>query len=582
MRNSKFKTARVRTALLVVVLLGLFLLLSHDMRPRFTDLGLLPNTNGTGYIHRLLGGKDTMDQAAIRAWEIARATQHTGTGARIHRFLEKAKRGEPFTVAAIGGSVSKGRGLVNPSEEDHVHPPSDAGMGASTLYSPENLHVLVFEWLNATFPHPDNAFVNGAQGGVGSGYFAWCFKEHIAPAPDLVLIELGINDMLSLDVVPKYEHLVRSVLELDSAPAIINLETFTTLFPSLVSSSALHADVLAYYDVTSLSIRDILLPRILADPHVQLPRWFRTGGDVRLGDDKVREWGGVPVDLMHISAKGHALAAGLIISYLSQQLSIVSPGGLLGRLGAKRLRAAQRVYDIPSTSLTASFNPSDMPGRRPPVCSSMNSPRLHAGVSGTNLDEKGEQGIQFTTNSGWETWAWDEKRYMVAREPGSVATFEFVTAETVAVETYDEEPMDDPIAEYEPHPERRLAADHAQAQETRRPDSREADKQRGRASARAKGRRKRPRSEATGTVAIGYQRSAHYGLGSVWCWVDSDRIGGVRLDGYWDIKERNMGIVDKVATGLAPGRHRLSCELLPDSRDPQGRKEFRLFAIMHD
>lgn len=63
----------------------------------------------------------------------------------------------------------------------------------------------------------------------------------------------------------------------------------------------MHNDVLAYYDVPSLSIRDILLPRILADPDTQLPRWFRTGGDVALGDDKVREWGGVPVDLMHVS-----------------------------------------------------------------------------------------------------------------------------------------------------------------------------------------------------------------------------------------------------------------------------------------
>lgn len=58
---------------------------------------------------------------------------------------------------------------------------------------------------------------------------------------------------------------------------------------------------MAYYDVPSLSIRDILLPRILADPDAQLPRWFRTGADVTLGDDKVREWGGVPVDLMHVS-----------------------------------------------------------------------------------------------------------------------------------------------------------------------------------------------------------------------------------------------------------------------------------------
>jgi hypothetical protein len=51
------------------------------------------------------------------------------------------------------------------------------GMGASTLHSAENLHVRIFDWLNSTFPHPENRFVNGAQGGVGSGYFGWCFSK---------------------------------------------------------------------------------------------------------------------------------------------------------------------------------------------------------------------------------------------------------------------------------------------------------------------------------------------------------------------------------------------------------------------
>lgn len=85
------------------------------------------------------------------------------------------------------------------------------------------------------------------------------------------------------------------------AARLTQLRTFTTLFHELISSSALHNDVLAYYDIPSLSIRDVLLPRLMADPDVQMPRWFRTGGDVSLGDDKVREWGGVPVDLMHVS-----------------------------------------------------------------------------------------------------------------------------------------------------------------------------------------------------------------------------------------------------------------------------------------
>lgn len=69
-------------------------------------------------------------------------------------------------------------------EEDEQPPAPDPTtsmprFGADTLYSPENMHVLIFDWLNATFPHPENKMVNGAQGGVGSGYFSWCFSQSI-------------------------------------------------------------------------------------------------------------------------------------------------------------------------------------------------------------------------------------------------------------------------------------------------------------------------------------------------------------------------------------------------------------------
>lgn len=49
-------------------------------------------------------------------------------------------------------------------------------------------------------------------------------EEHVYDDIDLVLVELGINDLNRMDVVPKYEHLIRSVLELPSAPAVINVE----------------------------------------------------------------------------------------------------------------------------------------------------------------------------------------------------------------------------------------------------------------------------------------------------------------------------------------------------------------------
>lgn len=82
---------------------------------------------------------------------------------------------------------------------------------------------------------------------------------------------------------------------------MLTVRTFSTLFGSLLSSSALHHDVNVFYDVPSFSLRDVILPRILADPHKETPRWFRTGPQVSLDDtSKVREWGGVPVDVMHV------------------------------------------------------------------------------------------------------------------------------------------------------------------------------------------------------------------------------------------------------------------------------------------
>jgi hypothetical protein len=48
--------------------------------------------------------------------------------------------------------------------------------------------------------------------------------EHVPEDTDLFLVELGINDLVEMNVIDKFENLVRSLLELDSEPAIINLE----------------------------------------------------------------------------------------------------------------------------------------------------------------------------------------------------------------------------------------------------------------------------------------------------------------------------------------------------------------------
>lgn len=114
------------SALLLLLLLSSTLLLFTTAR-----------TGAKGAVHRFkagahkltagaasswrVGADDSAEQAALRSWELSRATQYLGTGARVQRFLEKAKRGEAFTVAAVGGSGEYNAvqcGAVGTTEED--------------------------------------------------------------------------------------------------------------------------------------------------------------------------------------------------------------------------------------------------------------------------------------------------------------------------------------------------------------------------------------------------------------------------------------------------------------------------------
>lgn len=98
------------------------------------------------------------------------------------------RRGEPFTIGVIGGSVSTGHGLYTPGGEQ---------------YSPENMHSVFFDYLNSTFPAPEgsviktshvpgkNAFVNGAEPARGSDYYSMCNQLHVPTDADLIVVELG-------------------------------------------------------------------------------------------------------------------------------------------------------------------------------------------------------------------------------------------------------------------------------------------------------------------------------------------------------------------------------------------------------
>jgi hypothetical protein len=44
--------------------------------------------------------------------------------------------------------------------------------------------------------------------------------------------------------------------------------------------------------------------------------------------------------------------------------------------------------------------------------------------------------------------------------------------------------------------------------------------------------------------------------------------------------DRNIGRFSTIATGLTAGLHRISCEVVEETSDSEGRHEFRMISIM--
>lgn len=198
----------------------------------------------------------------------------------------------------------------------------------------------------------------------------------------------------------------------------------------------------------------------------------------------------------------------------------------------------------------------------------MNSARKHTPVSGTGeplLPTR--RGLVLGPKSkGWAMWSWQEKSYLVATEPGSLAQFDLIVSPPHPVIDPVKEPWDEPVEIVE-------FTEQAGDLEIEEEDE-----------VRLRKRQYHiPQDlEPRGRILLGYQASAVLGFGSVFCWIDDARENGTLIDGWWEVRERNMGVVREVASNIEPGHHSLNCELLEHTLDPDGGTEFRIFAYMHD
>ncbi|KIR24948.1 hypothetical protein I309_06232 [Cryptococcus deuterogattii LA55] len=331
---------------------------------------------------------------------LERSLAFSGTNRRLRRVLAKFRRGETINVGAIGGSVTKGFGL------NHYGEPYLPD-------TPTNLHRIIFNHLASLYPAPNgvktgdsgreegkHGYINGGQGALGTDYFSYCWEEHVPADLDLIFIEQAINDELLIRNINSYELLVRSLLDLPTSPAIVNLDVFALMFNSITLGGDLHLGIAQFYDIPILSLRNALLNDILKNNSLVTEYFFvHSNGEI---------------DLRHISRKGHNILGRIGAAYMDSQICEMDKYEQ-SIPGADSLSIDQLypVEPIPRMQINMKYDEDLVLPTIKPQCFSANSDK---------------HPLTPVENNGWRKWNWKEKHYLVADVPGSRVSFKLSTS----------------------------------------------------------------------------------------------------------------------------------------------------------
>ena len=239
---------------------------------------------------------------AIQAWPVAGVADDIGTEqvlarslvrmgetSRLQHALAKARRGEPVTVAVIGGSIT-------------------AGARASSRE--KNYGGVLAQWWRKTFPKSKIELVNAGIGATGSNYGALrAQRDLLARRPDFIVVEYGVNDGNTRASAESFEGLVRQILNQPHRPAVVVL---FMMKGNGSNAQEWHGKVGLHYDLPMVSFRDALWPEVQA---------------------KRLKWQDIEADGVHPNDRGHALAANFVANLLEKVL--------------KDLPADERIASIP-------------------------------------------------------------------------------------------------------------------------------------------------------------------------------------------------------------------------------------------
>ncbi|KAF8742138.1 hypothetical protein RHS02_03529, partial [Rhizoctonia solani] len=312
---------------------------------------------------------------------LERSRAYEGPNTRLRRVLQKAADGHPINIGILGGSVTAGHGVLHP----------------------EYWTDIFFNWWNTTFPHEKNVFVNGAVPATTTEYYSVCALEHIDKEVDLVIIEMAINDQRVEVFAQSYEWLVRMLMDLPNKPAVVSAQVIALAFDTITMGGDLHTGVNEYYDIPTVSLRNVVLYHVLENAHLDRDMFHRLPP---FQEDSQE-------DLRHMNRVGHKMLAELLIAYMQRQICAQS-----------RLKANPSVleYQSPGNTIPGPEELGVMPRLRM-FRKYVRDEREHSVKTSCFSTRSKKHPLKPIRQEGWSEWAWKEKSYLIAKEPGARATF---------------------------------------------------------------------------------------------------------------------------------------------------------------
>jgi lysophospholipase L1-like esterase len=206
--------------------------------------------------------------------EIAeRGVINIGNTARFGEKFRKLEKGEPVTIAFLGGSITQGS-VASDSTKCYAYN--------------------VYSWFKEKFPKSDITYINAGIGATDSRYgVARAVRDVLSKKPDIVSIEFAVNDVNEDFCQETFEGCVRKILNSESKPALYMFDN--VMYDTGYSAEEKHNAVGMYYSIPICSMKSTLYAEVLK-------------GNLKRED--------FTPDNLHPNDYGHRMVADVIINLL--------------------------------------------------------------------------------------------------------------------------------------------------------------------------------------------------------------------------------------------------------------------------